>query len=338
MRFLVMAMLLCGPAWAQAVLDPAALPYPGEAVRKAYADFLLFNLPRVFVVSADGRGFIWGNGGTLEHARERAMARCVAKGGRKCAIYAENLSVVWPGRTAETPTAVPTAPLLAGRGWEFVADERYFWHGPAAAAGVYVFSHGHGLHDEDERGQQPHPYVRAFNNAGFDVVRFDREALYDDAERSARWLREGLPVIRRQGYRKVIMGGQSHGAWITLMALDTPGLADAAIAVSAATYGINAGRQASLGQADLYRMFQAARAVGTRVAMVQLADDAFERNPDKRMATAEQVLKPHVAALLEINQPEGINGHGGGRGAAFALRYAGCLYRFAVEGAVGCGK
>lgn len=330
---LAVLMMLGGPAWGQAVLDRGALPYPGAALRAAYDRFLLFNLPRVFVVSADGRGFIWGNGGTLENAREKALAACKDKGGRDCAIYAENLAVVWPGRAAEALPVPPGAPLLAGKGWAFVADARYFWWGPERAKGVYVYSHGKAANYGEERGRQAHPFVRAFNNAGFDVVKFERDPYFDDKDTAAQWLRDGLREMRQRGWRMVIAGGQSRGAWNSLQTLDTPGLAEAVIAISAATNGENPGRQATLGRAELYAMFSAAQAKGTRVAIVQFKDDTFEQDPERRFGLVDEVLRPRVGPLLTIDQPEGITGHGGGNGTPFAERYAGCLYRFATAAA-----
>ncbi len=82
----------------------------------------------------------------------------------------------------------------------FVPDERFLWHGPAAARGVVVWSHRQ-IADVDSRGLQPPPFVRAFNDAGFDVIRFDRAPLVDNPVRAAGWLRDELPVLRRSGYR-----------------------------------------------------------------------------------------------------------------------------------------
>lgn len=81
----------------------------------------------------------------------------------------------------------------------------------------------------DARGLQPQPHVRAFNNAGFDVVRFDRDPNADARDRAAGWLEEALLDLRRRGYRRVIVGGQSRGGWNSLQMLAHAGLADAVV-------------------------------------------------------------------------------------------------------------
>lgn len=330
-------LLMALPARAQPVLDVAALPGPPDA-KAAYANFLITGLPRAFALSRDGK-IGWQSGGKPEEVREKALASCARKGGQECAIYAEDLQVVWQGRAPQALSAVP-GPLFGGDGWEFVPDQRYIWRGPAAARGVYVFGHGKAADNQgrrDARGSQPHPYVRHFNNNGFDIVRFDRAPVTDYTDAAAAWLRDGLRKIRAQGYRMVIVGGQSRGAWNSLQILDTPGLADVVIAVSAATNGEDAGRQASYGQAELYRMFSAANAPATRVAIVQFRDDPFEHDPEKRFRSADDLLRPKVAALLKIDQPEGVKGHGGGYSQVFGEHFAGCLYRFATANPVPAG-
>jgi hypothetical protein len=327
---------LAAPAAAQPVLDPTTLPNPTPAARVSYDAFLLMNLPRAYAIGTNGIAAAYGGGGRIEAARDNALKLCGERGGTGCALYAENLEIIWPGRPRPALPVPPAAPFISGPGYEFIADSRFFWWGPAKAKGVYVFAHGKNANGVDARGSQPQPHLRAFNNRGFDVIRFDREVSADDKDRAAQWLREGLPRIRALGYRFVVAGGQSRGGWNSLQILDTPGLADAVIAISAATNGINAGQQASLGQAELYRMFSAARAPTTRVAIVQFRDDDFEHNPDRRIEMARDLIQPHVAALLTINQPEGISGHGGGATIEFARGYAACLYEFATAARTAC--
>ena len=69
----------------------------------------------------------------------------------------------------------------------------------------------------------------------------------------------------------------------------------------------------------------------TRVAIVQFKDDPFEQNPEKRLAIARELLPTRVAALLVIDQPAGLAGHGGGGNLAFAQRYGACLLRFGID-------
>ena len=180
----------------------------------------------------------------------------------------------------------------------------------------------------NSREAQPPPYTRAFNNAGFDVARFARDPAWDNqAERSAEWLRAGLKELRRRGWKMVVAAGQSRGAWNSLQALDTPGIADAVIAVSPAANGTAFGNQVMMGNPALWSIISDARAPTTRVAFVQFRDDAYYTNGDQRVSTIRR-LQGKVAALLVIDRPDGIKGHGGGNTATFAERYGACLLSF----------
>ncbi|MBV8520597.1 MAG: hypothetical protein JOY71_00420 [Acetobacteraceae bacterium] len=315
-------------AHAQPILDIGRVPYLNEQGRAVYATFLLANLPRAVAI-APGGAIGWSGGtGTLGQARQAALASCGEKGALDCRIYAENLDVVWQNRAPE-PHPVP-GPLIETWNYAFVPDERFFWRGPGLAAGLFVWSHGKSSQGHDLRGAQPPPYVRAFNNAGFDVVRFDRWPLADEPNRAAGWLRDALPKLRGLGWRVIVAGGQSRGAWTSLQILNTPGLADAIIAISPAAHG-SGGSLRLLGQTDDFRrMLEAAAPSHTRVAFVQFQGDLYMGSADARRDLLEQTLRSKVGALLIIDQPPGFMGHEAGNGLLFAQRYGSQLLRFVL--------
>ena len=313
-----------------ALLNEKLLAAGGDAAQAQYRRFLLVNLPRAFALSSDGKVGWRGGGGTPESVRESALASCTSRGGTDCALYADGLGVVMAGREVPPPPPPPAGPLLAGDGYAFIPDPRFIWWGPQRAHGLYVF--GHGRSGVEQRGIQPQPHVRAFNNAGFDVVRFDREPAADVyKDRVAGWLRVGLRDLRARGWRLIVAGGQSRGAWNALQTLDTAGAADVVIAIAAASHGTNHSHQMLAGKAELYTMFRAAAAPQARVAIVQFKGDDFEREPEKRFALAREHLAPRVGALLLIDQPPEITGHGGGASHRFAVDFGACLLRFATD-------
>ena len=313
------------------VLDVAAVPYLDPTGRASYADFLLINLPRAFALASNGMYGWFGGAGRTEDARAKALQSCRQKGGADCMIYAEDLQVVWRGATPVT-LAQPPAMLLADRGNDFalVPDPRFLWQGPGEARGALVWAHGR-FTNRDLRNEQPQEYIRAFNNAGFDVIRFDRAPFTDYTNAAADFLREGLAKLRQTGWRMVIVAGQSRGAWNGLQMLDTPGLTDAVIAVSPADFGFAAGQQSAEQEASLYRVVHAAHSPGTRVAVVQFIGDGYVQDVAERTATLNDLAPPRVAAAMLILRPEGITGHGGGDTASFALRYGHCLLRFVTD-------
>ena len=328
---MLFAALLCqGVVGAEAadtppVLDVPAVPNLGADGRASYANFLLMNLPRAFALASNGQYGWYAGGGAIEAARARALKSCADKGGTDCKLYAEDLQVVWQGR-APVALTQPPGPLVANKDFALVPDPHFFWYGPAQGQGVFVWGHGKSGALQDLRNEQPQAYVRAFNNAGFDVVRFDRapEADYPDA--AADFLRTGLAALRQKGWRMLVMAGQSRGAWNSLQMLDTRGLVDAVIAVSPASFTNQAAQEA-----DLYRILHNADAPTARVAVVQFTGDIYVRDMPGRVALLHGLAPPKVAAVMVIDQPEGLTGHSGGNTQVFAERYGRCLLRFVTN-------
>jgi len=204
---------------------------------------------------------------TPEQAREHALALCAERGGTGCA---EDYDVVWQG-CPRVPRPPMPEPLIQSINYAFVPNVRFLWHGPQAAAGVYVWSHGRDG-SRDTRGLQPPPHVRLFNNTGFDIVRFDRHPNVDEPLRAAGWLRDSLAEMRRLGYRRVITGGQSRGGWTSLEgALDQPGLADATVATSPGVHGWGGSSNLMAKADDLQTIARCANAPATRVVYASFA-------------------------------------------------------------------
>ena len=205
-RWLVAILCFAMPAWAQPLLDVGSLPAQAQSL---YADFLLSNLPRAFAMDAAGHaGWYSGQYDDPARVQDAALKLCADHGGTDCRLYAIGLSVVWPGRMWQPPPS--PGPLVDTWNYGFFPDERFLWHGTAQAAGVVVWVHGGGG-TIDQRGGEPAALLRPFNNAGYDVIRYDRAPGVDNPIRAAGWLRDELPVLRASGYRRVIVAGESRG-------------------------------------------------------------------------------------------------------------------------------
>lgn len=330
--FLLLLGLTAAHAQPLPPLDLAALPAMDAPGRSIYEHrFLLGNLPRAWAISANGKyGGHWG-GGTPESARVAALKSCADKGGTDCQIYVEDLRVVWPGRAAPPPPA-PPGPLIAESGYGFVPDARFFWYGPEKAAGVLVWAHGYGGPLADYRGWQPPPFTRAFNNAGYDIVRFERDPTGDIArERVAGWMHAGLSALRQRGWHRVIVAGQSRGAFNAMEMLTSPvPPADVVIALSPAAHGTDPGSRAMFQQADNWTLVHNAAAPRMRLAWAQFVEDPYAADEDRRAALLREDLTPRIGALLLIDRPEGLKGHGAGQSVGFAERFGACLLRFAT--------
>jgi hypothetical protein len=270
----------------------------------------------------------------MEATERRALENCARWGGQGCRVYARDLDVVWPGLEANAPVS-PAQPLASGPGWALAPDSRFIWHGVGQARGVYLWAHGRSPGGADSRGSQPQPHVRAFNNAGYDVIRLDRDPVTDETEAGAAWMREALQELRKRGYTRVVAGGQSRGAWNALQALDTPGLMDAVIAIAPAAHGPRGSPAQAWALDDLRRIVAAARSKGTRIAVANFAGDEFDPDPEQR-ASILGALTSRSAGFLMLDRPQGITGHGGGGDWRFTLRYGPCLLDFAEGRARGC--
>lgn len=318
-----------------ALLDAERVPHLSPEGRADYRRFLLQPTPRVFALAPDGA---WGWAAAIEDdpatTERRALENCARWGGQGCRVFVRDLTVVWPGLEAAAPAA-PGQALAGGPGWSLTPDQRFLWQGPDRARGVYLWAHGRSPGGADSRGSQPQPHVRAFNNAGYDVIRLDRDPATDETEAGAAWMRQALADLRRNGYQRVVVGGQSRGAWNALQALAAPGLADAVIAIAPAAHGPRGSPAHEWALDDLRRIVHAARSPHTRVAVANFEGDEFDPDPAARAAILG-ALDARTAGLLLLDRPPGIRGHGGGSEWRFTVRYAECLLDFAEGRRNGC--
>lgn len=336
---LTLLLVLAAPAAAEAPARPAPAPLPlldtavpglGPNGQAELARTLLRNLPRAFALGPGGAYAARSGTAPAEQVQRAALEACqrFTPGGAPCVLWLADLDLVGPGRA----WTAPRPPEGLGFGDErriTLPDPRFIWWGPLVARGVVLWAHGRNADGTDSRGIQPQSWLRHFNNAGYDVWRFDRDPARDFVVPAAAWMRADLAELRRRGYRRVVVAGQSRGGWNALMALDTPGLAEVHIAIAPAAIGDlgEDGQQQQI--ARLRGVLAAARAAHARVAVANFRDDPFNGLPDAR-AEALRGLEGRVGALLLIDRPEGIGGHGAGAGRAFAERYGGCLFRFAT--------
>jgi len=338
-RYKVAALLAVGAALAAFVASARAQPLPiadplgppglGAEAQALWPRFIAYNLHRAFAVGPGGAFGAAGNRRSVDEAKQAALETCASYARGACRLLAVDLAIVDPTRPWSPNPAPPASIGIGGFAWQIVPDGRYLWRGPEQAQGAIVFGHGRSA-DADPRGMQPQTWVRRFNLSGYDVFRFDRHPNSDDTHRAAGWLREGLAKLRAHGYRQIVVSGQSRGGWNALQVLDTPGLADVAIAIAPAAHG-QGGSPNLLAQTDELRTIAGrANAPGARLAFVQFANDPFVLDPEGRARIVRERFAPRLSAVLVIDRPEGLAGHGAGQGTRFADRFGDCLVAFAT--------
>ncbi|TQF78430.1 hypothetical protein FK498_09100 [Elioraea sp. Yellowstone] len=315
------------------VLDIDAVPLPSPAARPVYARFLTYPAPRAFAIGEAG-GIAWTAGAPSTGAAvDRALAGCrEVNRDRPCRLYARDQEVVWNGEPAADH---PPPEGTGGPGWMLFVPAGTLHHGPDGR-GAILWTHGRGGEPASPQARMPHPFVQRFNNAGFDVWLLLREPRADrnyDAvlsfadetlREAARWLREA------QGYRRVIAAGQSAGGWAALAALDTPGLLDGAIAIAGAGYYVAPdGRRGLL---DFDALLARVRDPAAPIVAVMFDGDPLLPDPARSAAAMRRALAWRSGALVVIERPAGLAGHGAGAAPAFNDRFGACLLRLVAEG------
>jgi alpha-beta hydrolase superfamily lysophospholipase len=179
--------------------------------------------------------------------------------------------------------------------------------GPDWARGAIVWLHG--AHDSRIAPPPPEPpWVARMAGRALDVWRFDRPGGQDSLAAGAEGLARGLAGLRRIGYRHIVVAGFSRGGWIALTAAQRPGLADAIVALSPAAHGTRPERWEQA-MAEWTSLWQGVRAPETRIALVQVAGDPYDQDPDRRLQVVGTARSRIGFPLLSLFQPTPLWGH-----------------------------
>ncbi|MFC0408946.1 alpha/beta fold hydrolase [Roseomonas elaeocarpi] len=277
------------------------------------------------IAVAPNGGSIWrfvSGQPTPEAARDAALAGCREAQGRslpgvECRILALNGAV--DGHPVLQPAEARVGPLRASPLHEY--------HGPHAAAGVIVYSHGYGGPAADNRGNPTPAWLSAFNDLGWDVFRFDRAPGGDDLFRAVAALKEAVPQLHAMGYRQVVLAGQSRGGWQSLLAgAELPAEAvSAVIATAPAAHGTTDATHAGARE-DWERLLAELPRGRLRVAVGLFDRDPFDPDPDWRAERLAEIGQERGAPTLALRPSRGrIEGHGGAGNLAFTGLYTGCF-------------
>jgi pimeloyl-ACP methyl ester carboxylesterase len=280
-----------------------------------------------FAVARDAAGrsswtFVGGRA-TPEAAAADALAACRARVAALAVLAAECRVLA---RDGAVEGAAPV-PLAEGGIGPFRASPLHLRRGPEAARGVLVWGHGYGGAGKDNRNRPTPGLVAALNDAGWDVLRFDRHPGDDALTAALPRLIAGLPALRAAGYRRILLGGQSRGGWQAILAGSAnPALVEAVIATAPAAHG-EATRGNNLGAAvdDFRRLLAGLPAEGPRLLVALFDGDDFDPDPERRAAMLEALAAQRPAPLLALWPQQGIRGHRGATNPRFAQFFAGCV-------------
>ncbi len=303
-------------------------PLPGPSITNGFTMHYRGAWPHAaFAVAQDpdGRG-AWAMASahaTPDAARAEAMRLCTESANR-----VRGGALRTPCRIVALDGAVEghaPIPLHRGTIGPFRASPLHLHRGPQQAAGVVVWAHGYGGPDRDLRAQPIPGFISALNNAGWDVLRFDRHPGDDALHHALPKLVQALPALR--GYRQVVLAGQSRGGWQALLAAAVrPDLVDGVLATAPAAHGEVAEDRGTLALDDFRRHIAALPPDRVRVLMAFFEGDEFDPSPAARAAALGGLARAAPTLALHTRGPA--RGHNGAVDWRFTRDYAACVLTF----------
>jgi pimeloyl-ACP methyl ester carboxylesterase len=198
--------------------------------------------------------------------------------------------------------------------------------GAAKAKGIVIWSHGRSINAEDYKSPSP-SYLHALRDDGWEVMRFDRLSRGDTLSDSSKRLAEYAAKLKEEGYRQVILAGQSFGAFLSLMAADASADVDGVIATAPAAYGSFDDFYDSwrLNATKLYPLLEQVK--HARVMVFYFHDDDFD--PGGRGIESRKILASRGLGWAVIDQPANLTTHWAASSGLFQRLFGGCIRNFA---------
>src|SRR6266478_4598876 len=197
--------------------------------------------------------------------------------------------------------------------------------GPERAMGVVVWNHGRSINVEDSESPTP-PYLRVLGDSGWDVLRFNRPRDGDTLTASTRRLIEQIGQLKHKGYGRIVLAGQSFGAFLALMAADVSEDVDTVVATAPAAFGSFDEFYESwrLNATRLYPLLE--RVKRARVMLFYFHGDDFD--PGGRGERSRAILARRPLGFAVVDQRAFLSGHWASSTGLFLRRFGRCIRDF----------
>ena len=227
--------------------------------------------------------------------------------------------------------------LVTSESWalaaELVQPTRYDIHEASEALGAVVWSHHKARLSEGKHASTP-GFVMTLNRAGWDVFRVNRTWSSDRVPESTGALIEHVSAIRAKGYERIVLMGQSYGAWISLNAASKLGDIYAVVALAPAAYG-SWKTHPNIYHKNATRLYPIlSRLKSSKIFLAFFKDDEY--NYDDRGKRAKQIFEENGVAFKLLDEPAGLKGHGAAFTYRFTAQYMRPIARFIDPQGLGC--
>lgn len=191
--------------------------------------------------------------------------------------------------------------------------------GPENAKGVIVWSPGAGenlTHPKAASGRTPH-FLDWLYGHGWDVFFVERRGtlLISDRDEHSSALQNAVNGLKRAGYQRVVLAGQSSGGTYSMLAAQ--GDIDVAALMLFAS-------GPSGGPLTFYQMLEGSKA--PRFVVAHFKND--QTIGSRSGVVIEHILKDKNVPYLNIFEPENHEGHGAAFKGRFSKRFGDCILQF----------
>lgn len=225
--------------------------------------------------------------------------------------------------------------MMEGRHFEFGPAEFHAAappvQGPDKATGLVIWNHGRGM---TVAGREAPPLALHFAHRGWDVYSLHRGWGSDDRMRALQIVSAGIEKAQRLGYRRIVLMGQSAGAYAAVEAVRYGYEVDAIVALAPAAHGNTSDWQDNdFVMRTIWEKFAGKK---TKVSVAYFSEDEYYETyaPNVRGPWLQAKLRGFGIPHYVINQPAvaSLKGHGAGESWNFARRYGPCIFAFVESG------